>query len=113
MGVFRLGGMTAGALFKRPETTCYPFEQKLAPAGLKGHVENDVDNCIVCGICQKRCPAGAITVDRATRTWALNPFQCIQCFVCIRECPKSCLSMDTAYTAPTQAKEQVKCVVPQ
>ena len=91
MGVLHLGGMTLGSVFKKPETTCYPFEKKPAPEGLKGHVVNDVDTCILCGICAKRCPAGAITVDRAARTWEVDGFRCIQCFVCVRECPKNCL----------------------
>ena len=33
MGSFKLGGMTFGSLFKKPETVLYPFEQKPAPAG--------------------------------------------------------------------------------
>ena len=112
MGVLHLGGMTLGSVFKKPETTCYPFEKKPAPEGRKGHVVNDVDTCILCGICAKRCPAGAITVDRAVRTWEVNGFRCIQCFVCVRECPKNCLSMDTAYTTPAPTKETVKYHIP-
>ena len=49
MGSFKLGGMTFGSLFKKPETVLYPFEQKPAPAGLKGHIENDASACILCG----------------------------------------------------------------
>ena len=112
MGVLHLGGMTLGSVFKKPETTCYPFETKPAPEGLKGHVVNDPETCILCGICAKRCPAGAIAVDRAKRTWTCDGFQCIQCFVCVLECPKDSLSMDTAYTAPATAKEKVQCVIP-
>ena len=112
MGVFHLGGMTAGSVFKKPETTCYPFETKQSPEGLKGHVVNDIESCILCGICSKRCPAGAIDVDRNARTWTIDGFQCIQCFVCVLECPKKCLSMDTAYTAPAGKKEKVQCVKP-
>ena len=61
MGGFKLGKMTLGSLFKKPETVCYPAEKKEAPAGLKGHIVNDVSVCIVCGICQRRCPCAAIT----------------------------------------------------
>lgn len=94
MGGFKLGGMTLGSLFKKPETVLYPLESKPAPAGLKGVVDIDVDACILCGICAKRCPCDAIVVDKKTREWSLNRFQCVQCGTCILECPKHCLSMN-------------------
>lgn len=56
MGSFKLGGMTFGSLFKKPETVLYPFEQKPAPVGLKGHIENDASACILCGICSQELP---------------------------------------------------------
>ena len=86
MGSFKLGGMTFGSLFKKPETVLYPFEQKPAPAGLKGHIENDASACILCG------------------TWAIDPFRCVQCGTCVRVCPKHCLTMDPAYTPIATAK---------
>ena len=64
MGGFKLGKMTLSGLFKQPETIQYPVQKKVAPAGLKGHVTNDTGACILCGICQKRCPTGAIVVDK-------------------------------------------------
>ena len=85
MGSFKLGGMTFGSLFKKPETVLYPFEQKPAPAGLKGHIENDASACILCGICAKS-------------------FRCVQCGTCVRVCPKHCLTMDPAYTPIATAK---------
>ena len=36
MGAFKLGKMTFGSLFKKPETVLYPFEKKPQPEGLKG-----------------------------------------------------------------------------
>ncbi|MFR8299448.1 MAG: 4Fe-4S binding protein [Gordonibacter urolithinfaciens] len=60
MGSFKLGKMTLKSLFGKPETIQYPAEQKTPPPGLKGHVTNNVDACILCGICMKRCPCDAI-----------------------------------------------------
>lgn len=102
MGCFKLGTMTLGGLFKKPETIQYPAQVKPAPAGLKGHVVNDTAVCILCSICAKRCPTHAIEVDKKARTWAINRFQCVQCGSCVRECPKACLTMDTAYTTPAR-----------
>ena len=98
MGSFKLGGMTLGSIFKKPETVLYPFEKKEMPKGLKGHIVIDENSCILCGICQKTCSAGAITIDKASRQWVINPFQCVQCSACVYACPKDCLSMDPTYT---------------
>ena len=103
MGSFKLGKMTLGGLFKKPETLMYPVETKTPPAGLKGHVVNDVDRCILCGICQKRCPCAAIVVDKPARTWTIDRFRCVQCGSCVRECPKDCLTMEPTYTPPRRA----------
>ena len=113
MGSFKLGGMTFGSLFKKPETVLYPFEQKPAPAGLKGHIENDASACILCGICMKRCPCDAITVDKPARTWSINRFRCVQCGSCVRECPKDCLTMEPTYTPPATSKHVDSFEVPE
>lgn len=112
MGSFKLGGMTFGSLFKKPETVLYPFEQRPAPVGLKGHVANEVESCILCGICQKACPAEAITVQKKERSWAIDPFLCVQCGACVRACPKDCLTMEPKSTAITTAKYRTECPVP-
>ncbi len=112
MGSFRLGGMTLGSLFKKPETTCYPFEKKPAPAGLKGQIVNDVDMCILCGLCQKTCPCNAIDVEKKDRIWAIDRFLCIQCGSCVRACPKKCLSMEPNMPMVASAQSTVVCFVP-
>lgn len=112
MGSFRLGGMTLGSLFKRPETLRYPFEVKEPPQGLKGHIVNDVSRCIVCGICARVCPAGALAVDRKARTWAIDPFRCVQCSSCVRACPKACLHMLPTYTPIATAQSCTVVEVP-
>lgn len=111
MGVFHLGGMTLHSLASKPETCCYPAETKEAPAGLKGRVDNRVEDCIFCGICARKCPSDSITVDRQAGTWSFDGFSCIQCSSCVRECPKQCLIMEPEYTSPATAKKQVQYVV--
>ncbi|HIY83351.1 MAG TPA: 4Fe-4S binding protein [Candidatus Rubneribacter avistercoris] len=112
MGGFKLGKMTLGGLFKQPETVQYPAQVKTPPPGLKGHVENDVAHCILCGICQKRCPCGAITVSKPDRTWTIDRFRCVQCGSCVRECPKSCLTMEPTYAPPATSKHADSFKVP-
>ena len=113
MGGFKLGKMTLSGLFKQPETIQYPVQKKEPPAGLKGHVTNDTGACILCGICQKRCPTGAIVVDKPARTWTIDRFRCVQCGSCVRECPKDCLTMEPTYTPPATSKHVDSFEVPE
>lgn len=112
MGSFKIGKMTLGGLFKKPETVQYPIQTKTPPVGLKGHVSIDVNACILCGICQKRCPCKAISVDKSSRTWTINRFQCVQCGSCVRECPKNCLAMEPQQAAPGTIKKDESFEVP-
>ncbi|MEG0071030.1 MAG: 4Fe-4S binding protein [Raoultibacter sp.] len=104
MGSFKLGKMTLGAIFKTPETIQYPAQTRFVPEGLKGHIAIDIEQCIMCGICEKHCPTDSIAVDKAAGTWTINRFSCIQCGYCTRECPKSCLTMLPTYAAPAAQK---------
>lgn len=113
MGAFKLGTMTLKSLFTRPETLRYPVERKPAPAGLKGHVTNDVESCILCGVCQRRCPCDTIVVDKQARTWTIDRFRCVQCGSCVRECPKHCLTMEPTYTPPSTRKHADTFPVPE
>lgn len=103
MGAFKLGKMTFGSLFKKPETVLYPVEKKPQPKGLKGHIVINVDDCILCGMCGRSCPTDCIAVDKSAGTWSIGRFQCIQCGYCITVCPKSCLSMNPDYAPAATA----------
>ncbi len=72
MGGFKLGKMTLRSLFGKPETVRYPFEEPEHPAALRGKVVFNLDNCIYCGICEKRCPTGAISVNKKDSTWSID-----------------------------------------
>ena len=97
MAILHLGSMTLRSMATKPETLLYPFETKPAPHYLKGSVINAAEDCILCGICEKKCPADAIVVSKEERNWSIDRFRCVQCGACIDACPKNCLSMDPAY----------------
>ena len=101
MGSFMLTKMSFRNLFKKPATKMYPVEAPVFTSRTKGHVANDIEQCILCGVCEKRCPTSAITVEKDAGTWTINPFRCIQCMFCVRACPVQSLSMEQDYTSPS------------
>jgi len=99
-------------LFHGPYTTGYPFKPKVNFERTRGSIKIAVDDCIFCGICEKRCPTGAIKVDKSKTSWSIERFKCIQCSYCCEVCPKKCLKMDNQYTSPEYEKsrdEFIKC----
>ena len=56
-------------------------------------------NCIQCGLCAKRCPAGAIPAGRPNET---DPQHCILCMRCVSLCPQN------ARALPPQAEEAIR-----
>jgi CO/xanthine dehydrogenase Mo-binding subunit/Pyruvate/2-oxoacid:ferredoxin oxidoreductase delta subunit len=52
------------------------------------------ESCIFCGLCARKCPQDAITVDRKERFWRVNDSRCVECGLCQSVCPKKCLHLD-------------------
>ena len=91
-------------LFSKPATTAYPAVPREYPERTRGHVEINIEECIMCGMCMRSCPPGAIEVKRAENTWTINRFDCVQCGYCVEKCPKKCLSIVPGYQEPGDAK---------
>ena len=87
-------------LVRRPATRLYPFEPYEPVPGTRGHLDIEIEKCIFCGVCQKRCPANAIEVVRDPKSWTLNPYACIVCNFCVEACPKKCLYMQPRHRPP-------------
>ena len=88
---------------KKPVTRPYPAKPRTVFAGSRGAIDMDPDVCIYCGLCQKRCPANAITVTRKPNpnSWTVNPYACILCNYCVEVCPVHCIRMETTYRPPS------------
>ena len=56
-----------------------------------GRPLQDPSKCVYCTICAKKCPVGALTVDRAAKTWTLDEDLCIGCGTCAASCPKQAI----------------------
>jgi len=91
-------------LFRKPATRDYPAVPRIYPVRTRGSIGIDIDTCIFCGLCSKKCPTSAIEVDRSAATWSIRRFGCIQCGACVEVCPKKCLVMQNAYTDPGAVK---------
>lgn len=104
MAVMKMKKLVMGSLFRKPATLMYPVIPREYGENTKGHIDVDMDACILCGICAKKCPTHAISVDREGKTWSIARMQCIQCRCCTGYCPKNCLTMANTYTAPNVVK---------
>lgn len=91
-------------LFSKPVTTKYPFEPAVYPEGSRGHIELNIDQCVLCGLCARHCPTGTIVVDRKAGTWTMNRFDCVQCQSCVNVCHKNALSIVPGYFEPGTEK---------
>jgi formate hydrogenlyase subunit 6/NADH:ubiquinone oxidoreductase subunit I len=101
MTLFQMGKTIMKNLFSRPATLMYPKKPAKKFASTRGHVENEINRCIFCGTCQRKCPAVAICVSRDARTWEIDRFRCVACGCCVEVCPVKCLRMDSDYVQPT------------
>lgn len=92
-------------LVSRPATTKYPNVKADIPEGNRGRLDWDMEKCILCGLCQKRCPPLAVTMDKNVGTISLQVHRCISCGVCAEICPKSAISVGREYSPPSYSKE--------
>lgn len=102
--IFKMLHTVIKSLFKKPACDRYPAKPETLYDATKGHIDIDASRCILCTLCSKRCPTGAILVDRAARTWKINHFQCILCNSCIENCKPNCLKMVTQHAEPVVSK---------
>ncbi|MBQ9016356.1 MAG: 4Fe-4S binding protein [Firmicutes bacterium] len=112
MGVFSLGKVVLGSLFKKPSTLMYPVIPREWEERTRGAVSINVDGCVLCGACARACPTNAIEVDRKGSTWQIERMACIQCRGCVDNCPPKCLEMDQKYTEPGGEKVIDKFDIP-
>jgi len=98
MPLFQFAKTTIKNLFSKPATLMYPAKPAKKTSITRGRVENDINKCIFCGSCQRKCPAVAICVDRAAKTWEIDRYRCVVCNSCVEVCPVKCLRMETEYS---------------
>lgn len=86
------------AVFNRPFTRRYPFEKPIVAAKHRGHIGIEIEKCIYCFLCVKKCPTDALVVDKKERFWEIRRLSCVTCNACVEVCPKKCLHMDESWS---------------
>jgi formate hydrogenlyase subunit 6/NADH:ubiquinone oxidoreductase subunit I len=81
-------------LLAGPATRRFPYVVRPSFAASRGRITIDYPRCIHCGACARRCPANAIVVGKAPKSWRIENFACVTCGLCVRVCPVKCLDMD-------------------
>jgi formate hydrogenlyase subunit 6/NADH:ubiquinone oxidoreductase subunit I len=89
----------------RPPTTRYPFEARRAIAGSRGQLVFTSNKCVYCTACARKCPTGALKVDRAHKKFVLERLRCISCGYCVEICPKDSLALSTGHGLPATSRE--------
>jgi len=87
---------TIGWLIRRPVTRRYPKQKPDVPQGVRSSLEVDNGKCIKCGLCERNCPSGCITLDKA-KGISLNLSVCIYCGLCARVCPVQAIKVTQDY----------------
>jgi ech hydrogenase subunit F len=96
---------------KKPFCKMYPIVPGKVYDNTRGCVMNDATKCTLCTLCEKKCPTGAIKVDRPGGTWEINHFQCIMCNECVTNCRPGSLTMENKHAAPAAKIEKLSMKV--
>jgi formate hydrogenlyase subunit 6/NADH:ubiquinone oxidoreductase subunit I len=106
MSYFRMAKLALKWAVRQPATHRYPFVPRQVIALSRGTLVFARDKCVCCTVCRKKCPTGAIGVNRTQKKWAIDRLRCISCGYCVEVCPKGALSLSTAHGIPTVTKDR-------
>jgi NADH-quinone oxidoreductase subunit I len=112
--------ITAREFFKPVVTEQYPHFVPVMKKRFRGHIElikneeTGKPNCIVCGMCQRACPSGCITVKgekpeggkkKELTSYILNFTTCSLCGSCVESCNFNAIDFSKEYNLASTRKE--------
>ncbi|MDD2320830.1 MAG: 4Fe-4S binding protein [Geobacteraceae bacterium] len=109
MRIFVMAKTVARNLLKGPATLMYPKRKRVYTAITRGRIENEIEKCIFCGLCGKRCPTYALTVSKENKEWVIDRLKCCICNLCVEICPVKCLSTHNHYFSPVTERLTALC----
>jgi len=113
-------GITFKYMFKPVVTVQYPHETLTMPPRYRGHIELVGDEetgeskCIVCGMCQRACPSGCITVagekaegdkKKVLTKYILDFTTCSLCGSCVESCKPGAITFSKEYNLASRRRE--------
>ena len=105
MSIIDISKIIFKSSFKKPATRRYPYEKRKLFKRTRGSIGINIDICIFCSLCARKCPSYAISVSKDDKTWSIDRLKCIACNYCVEVCPKKCLTMHNNYSGSTTKKE--------
>ncbi len=95
--------------FKKRVTLEYPEVKPVIPERFRGKPDWYGNKCIGCKLCEKVCPAFAVTVDKLNDNinFKIDLSKCILCGNCMYNCPKSAIKLTSDFELATDLKENL------
>lgn len=106
MAYFTMSRLVLRSAFTRPATSRYPFEPRRIIPQSRGQLAFQRETCVFCTVCAKKCPTGALAVNRAQKHWSIDRLLCISCGYCVEACPKKSLALSTDHATPAVTKDR-------
>ncbi len=111
--------ITFRQMFVPVVTVQYPHESLTMTPRFRGHIdlvrdeESGGSKCIVCGMCQKACPSGCITVagekpeggkGKVLTVYRLDFTKCSLCGICVESCKPGAIAFSREYNLASTRK---------